>query len=234
MSELVTYQLNNNVATLTLDNGKANAISPAVIEAFNAALDKAEADKAVVVITGSPGMLSGGYDLKVMTAGEDAAKALVKQGSTLARRLLSFPYPVVAACSGHAVAKGAFLLLSSDVRIGVDGPFKIGLNEVAIGMTMHNVGVELAKARLTSAAYTRSVICAEMVDPSNAVRMGFLDMAVPEDKFLATVQAVAQQLTQLDMTAHANTKLKSRAALLATLDEAIEIDATAPMQANFR
>ena len=129
MSELISYHLEDGIATLTLSNGKVNAISPDVIAAFNAALDQATADRAVVIITGQPGILSGGYDLKVMTAGPKEAVALVTLGSTLARRLLSHPYPVIVACPGHAVAKGAFLLLSADYRIGVEGPFSIGLND---------------------------------------------------------------------------------------------------------
>lgn len=108
MSDLIAYHLEDGIATLTLCNGKVNAISPDVITAFNAALDQAEQDRAVVIITGQPGILSGGYDLKVMTAGPQQAVDLVTQGSTLARRLLAHPFPVIVACSGHAVAKGAF------------------------------------------------------------------------------------------------------------------------------
>jgi enoyl-CoA hydratase len=118
MSELISYHLEDGIATLTLSNGKVNAISPDVIAAFNAALDQAVSDRAVVIITGTPGILSGGYDLKVMTSGPKEAVALVTAGSTLARRLLSHPFPVIVACPGHAVAKGAFLLLSADYRIG--------------------------------------------------------------------------------------------------------------------
>ena len=105
MSDLISYQLEDGIATLTLSNGKVNAISPDVIAAFNAALDQAEADRAIVIITGQPGILSGGYDLKVMTSGPQNAINLVAAGSTLARRMLSHPYPIIVACSGHAVAK---------------------------------------------------------------------------------------------------------------------------------
>ena len=155
MSDLIAYHLEDGIATLTLSNGKVNAISPDVISAFNAALDQAEQDRAVVIITGQPGILSGGYDLKVMTASPEQAIELVRQGSTLARRMLAHPFPVVIACSGHAVAKGAFLLLSVDYRIGVEGPFSIGLNEVQIGMTMHHAGIELARDRLRKSAFHR-------------------------------------------------------------------------------
>ncbi|MEG1079810.1 MAG: crotonase/enoyl-CoA hydratase family protein [Pseudomonas sp.] len=221
MSELITYHLEDGIATLTLNNGKVNAISPDVIAAFNAALDQAVTDRAVVIITGQPGILSGGYDLKVMTAGPKEAVSLVTAGSTLARRMLSHPFPVIVACPGHAVAKGAFLLLSADYRIGVEGPFSIGLNEVQIGMTMHHAGIELARDRLRRSAFHRSVINAEMFDPISAVDAGFLDKVVPVEQLQETALAAARQLKKINMNAHKHTKLKVRKALLDLLDDAI-------------
>lgn len=221
MSELIAYHLEDGIATLTLNNGKVNVISPDVIAAFNAALDQAVADRAVVIITGQPGILSGGYDLKVMTAGPKEAVALVTAGSTLARRLLSHPLPVIVACPGHAVAKGAFLLLSADYRIGVDGPFSIGLNEVQIGMTMHHAGIELARDRLRRSAFHRSVINGEMFDPQSAVDAGFLDKVVTAEELQGAALAAARQLKKINMLAHKNTKLKVRKQLLETLDDAI-------------
>ena len=224
MSDLISYQLDDGLATLTLSNGKVNAISPEVISAFNAALDQAEKDRAVVIITGQPGILSGGYDLKVMTASPEQAIELVRQGSSLARRLLSHPFPVVIACPGHAVAKGAFLLLSVDYRIGVEGPFSIGLNEVQIGMTMHHAGIELARDRLRKSAFHRSVINGEMFNPVSAVEAGFLDQVVKPEALLDTAREVARQLKKINMKAHKNTKLKVRKELLDTLEKAIELD----------
>ncbi|AVU75740.1 crotonase/enoyl-CoA hydratase family protein [Pseudomonas rhizophila] len=224
MSDLIAYHLEDGIATLTLNNGKVNAISPDVIAAFNTALDQAVTDRAVVIITGQPGILSGGYDLKVMTAGPKEAVSLVTAGSTLARRLLSHPFPVVVACPGHAVAKGAFLLLSADYRIGVDGPFSIGLNEVQIGMTMHHAGIELARDRLRKSAFHRSVINGEMFNPQSAVDAGFLDKVVSTDELQGAVLEAARQLKKINMTAHKNTKLKVRKALLETLDSAILLD----------
>lgn len=224
MSDLVSYRLEDGIATLTLNNGKVNAISPDLIAAFNTALDQAEQDRAVVILTGQPGILSGGYDLKVMTSGPQAAIELVSQGSTLARRLLAHPFPIVVACPGHAVAKGAFLLLSADYRIGVEGPFSIGLNEVQIGMTMHHAGIELARDRLRKSAFHRAVINAEMFDPAGALAAGFLDKVVGVEQLAEAAQAAAQQLKKLNMSAHRNTKLKVRKALLEALDNAIEQD----------
>ncbi|TBV05874.1 crotonase/enoyl-CoA hydratase family protein [Stutzerimonas kirkiae] len=224
MSELVAYRLEDGVATLTLNNGRVNALSPAVFDELNAALDRAEQDRAVVVLRGQPGVLSGGYDLKVMNAGPQQAVALVTRGSSFSRRLLAHPYPVVVACSGHAIAKGAFLLLSGDYRIGVDGAFRIGLNEVQIGMTMHQAGIELARDRLRGSAFQRAVINAELFEPRTALEAGFFDRLVPVEDFEDAVREAAAQLKGLNMLAHRNTKLKVRQALLEALDQAIELD----------
>lgn len=224
MSELISYHLEDGIATLTLSNGKVNAISPDVIAAFHAALDRAEQDRAIVILTGHPGILSGGYDLKVITSSAENAINLVAAGSTLTRRMLAHPFPIIVACGGHAVAKGAFLLLAADYRIGVEGPFSIGLNEVLIGMTMHHVGIELARDRLGKSAFQRSVINGEMFNPQGALAAGFLDQLTTADELMATAQAVAQRMKKMNMTAHKNTKLKVRKELLETLDAAIEQD----------
>lgn len=224
MSDLVAYHLEDGVAILTLNNGKVNAFSHALIEAFNAALDRSEADKAIVIVTGQSGILSGGYDLKVMMAGPQQAKDLVAAGSTLARRMLAHPQPIIVACPGHAVAKGAFVLLSADYRIGAEGAFSIGLNEVQIGMTMHNVGILLAQDRLTKPAFQRSVVCAEMFNPQGALAAGFLDQVVPTEQLMTSALEVAQRFKKLNPAAHAATKLKVRRALLEALDAGIEAD----------
>jgi len=160
----------------------------------------------------------------VMMTGPQAALDMVEMGSRLARRLLAHPFPIIMACPGHAIAKGAFLLLSADYRLGVDGAFNIGLNEVKIGMTLHQVGIALARDRLTPAAFQRSVNNAEMFNPQGALAAGFLDQVVPADQLMTTATAMAQQLKGLNMAAHKKTKLKVRKALLDTLDAAIEID----------
>lgn len=224
MSDLVSYELEDGIATLTLNNGKVNALSPAVFDALNAAFDRAEQDRAVVILTGQPGILSGGYDLKVMTSGPENAIALVTTGSTFTRRMLAHPFPIIVACPGHAIAKGAFLLLSADYRIGVEGAFNIGLNEVQIGMTMHHSGIEVARDRLTKPAFQRSVINGEIFAPQAALDAGFLDRIVPAGELMGVAKATATQLKKINMTAHKNTKLKARKALLETLDQAIVLD----------
>ncbi len=223
--EFVNILIEDGVANITLQNGKVNAISHQVIAELNQALDQAEEAKAVVVFTGQTGILSGGYDLKTMQKSMADAMALVAEGSKLTRRMLAFPTPIITACGGHAVAKGAFLLLCSDYRIGVKGAFKIGLNEVAIGMVMHHAGVEMARGRMPINYFNRSVINAEMFDPEQAVNAGFLDLLVEPEQLMATAKQVATQFKTLNMRAHHGTKLKVRKELLEAMDLAIELDA---------
>src|SRR5690554_883100 len=224
VTEPVTYELDKGIATITLSNGKANVLGHEVFEALNRALDQAEQDKAIVILTGQPGMFSGGYDLKEMQKGPKEAMALVKVGSTLTRRLSAFPRPVIAACSGHAIAKNAFILLSVDYRIGVEGSFKLGPNEVAIGMTMHHAGIEIARHRMPAPYFYRSVVNAEIFNPEGAIAAGFLDEAVAPEQLMERALAVATQMKQLNMTAHKQTKLKVKAEYLALLDRCIEQD----------
>ncbi|GGE55658.1 enoyl-CoA hydratase [Streptosporangium jomthongense] len=225
MTDLVNYTLNDGVATIVINNGKANALSHDVFEQLNKALDQAEQDKAVVILTGQPGIFSGGYDLKEMQKGMKEAAALVTVGSKLTRRLAAFSLPVIGACSGHAIAKGAFIMLSVDYRVGVEGSFKLGLNEVAIGMTMHHAGIEIARHRLAPAHFYRSVINAEIYNPEGAVAAGYLDEIVAPEQLLNRANEIAQGFRKLNMRAHAQTKVKAKAGYLELLDRSIEKDA---------
>lgn len=232
MDKLVQVTTDENYAIIKIANGKVNAISHEVIDEINNSLDIAEKEERVVIITGQNGILSGGYDLKVMTKSADAAKELVTRGSQLSHRLLSFPTPVIMVCNGHAVAKGAFLLLSADYRIGTEGAFKIGLNEVMIGMTMHNAGIEIAKGKLAPVYFERSVSNSEMYSPEEAIAAGFLDKIVPEEHLLGTATKVAQLFGKLNKNAHKNTKLKVRKELLERLAKAIKEDSEQELSFN--
>jgi enoyl-CoA hydratase len=224
VTEPLTYALSGSVATVTMDDGKANSLSPRMLAELNGALDRAVADKATLLITGRDQRFSGGFDLATLKQGGMPAHDMFLAGFRLSERLLSFPTPVVVACNGHALAMGAFLLLSADVRVGAAGPFKIGANEVAIGLTMPYFGVEISRQRLTPAHFTRAVMTAEIYTPEAAVAAGFLDHVVPVAELLPTAQKIALALSQLDMPAHAATKLRARESTLLALRVAIDSD----------
>jgi enoyl-CoA hydratase len=224
MGSGVSYTLASEVGTITMDDGKVNALSPHMLGELNAALDRAAADAAAVVLTGRSGVFSAGFDLAVLRAGGPAAAAMVRSGFELGARLLGFPAPVLAACSGHAVAMGAFLLLAADYRIGAAGPFRITANEVAIGLTMPQAAIELCQARLAPAAFSRAVTLAEVFSPEEAAAAGFLDQVVGPADLESVVTAAAGRLPQLDRRAHVTTKLRARRALIESVTTAAEAE----------
>jgi enoyl-CoA hydratase len=214
---LVNYHLDDVVATITMDDGKVNALSPAMQAELNKALDQAEADGAVVVLSGRDGVFSAGFDLGVMRGGGDEAVSMVRGGFDLAHRLLSFPTPVVVACTGHAIAMGVFLLLSGDYRVGADGPYKLVANEVAIGMTLPRAAIEILRQRVAPAHFNRAAILAEIYTPSNGVEAGFLDRVVEPSQVLAVSRETALAFSKLDVAAHAATKRRLREQTLAVI-----------------
>ncbi len=215
MTDLVRYQLDGPVATLTMDDGKVNVLSFAMFEQLGAALDRAEADGAVVVLTGREGRFSAGFDLAIVRS--EQGLELVATGFDMSIRMLSFPRPIVVACSGHAIAMGSFLLLSGDHRVGADGPFKITANEVAIGMTLPFAAVELLRSRLAPAAFQRAVGLAHVFSPAEAAAVGYLDEVAPADQLLAVAQERARGFAELHQPSHAASKERVRSATLAAM-----------------
>ncbi len=221
-ARLTSYRLDDGVATIALNDGKVNAFSVAMLRSLHDALDRAERDEAIVVLSGREGCFSAGFDLKTFAAGPEQALEMLTLGARATERLLSFPRPVVVAASGHAVAAGAFVLLSADVRIGVDGPFQVGLNEVRIGLTMPWFVIALARGRLHPAHFDAAVVRAQMYAPADAVAAGFLDRVVAPDELRAAAAETAGALSQLDARAHRETKLRARGEQLERVRAAIE------------
>jgi enoyl-CoA hydratase len=222
MPELVTYRRAGLVSTITMDDGKVNVFSIAMLQALHGAFDQAEADGTVVLLSGRPGCFSAGFDLGVFQGPAHDARVMLRLGATLAERILSFPAPVVAACAGHAFPAGAFLLMAADARIGADGPYKLGLNEVRIGLTLPWFAIVLARHRLSPAHFDHAAVTGAMFDPARAREAGLLDTVVDAHELDASAHAAAEDLATLDRAAHVTTKLRARQDVLTELRAAIE------------
>jgi enoyl-CoA hydratase len=209
-SGAVTTTIEDGVAVVRFDDGKANVLSPDSIAGLGAALDQAEVEAAAICIVGREGKLSAGFDLSIMQAGPDASKRLVASGGELLMRVFVHPQPVVVAVTGHALAAGALVLLSCDLRIAADVPAKIGLNETAIGMPLPQFALELAQDRLDRRRITEATVGARIYDPNEAAEVGYVDRVVPLDELEATAIAEARRLGQLNATAYATTKRSLR------------------------
>lgn len=209
-TEPVSCTIDDGVAVLRVDDGKVNALSHRVLDLLHAGLDQALDEARAVAIIGRDGKFSAGFDLGEMSAGGERTRALAGAGGRLLMRLYGHPHPVVAAVTGHALAAGALLALACDLRIGADGPAKIGLNETAIGMGLPRYATELAAARLAPTHLVRAAIQAEIYDPAGAVAAGYLDRVVPADDCEPTAIAEARRLGALNTGAYRHTKLALR------------------------
>lgn len=223
---IVRYQLDGDVAVIRIDDGKANALSHAVIDALDAALQQANAEAKAVVLVGREGKFSAGFDLKTMTAGPEQAVGLLKAGIELAHSVFLNPIPVVIAATGHGLAMGAILLMAADLRIGAEGPYKIGMNEVRIGMPVPRSALAFAENRLARTELVEAIQLATVYDPAGAVAAGYLDRVVPLAEVEATAVAAAHELAEaLHPTAFRLTREYLRQATADQILAGLELDA---------
>jgi len=211
------FQLSESVAILRFDDGKANAVSHVFLDDINIGLDRAQQEARAVVLRGRQGIFSAGFDLAEFKKGPEATVALARRGLELLVRLYSLPLPLVAACSGHGIAMGAFILLACDTRIGIRGDFRISMPETAIGMDLPPPIMALTASRLSKRHLTRAAIQAEVYSPEAAIDAGFLDEVVAAEELDARALAVATRLGKLPQKYYARNKLATRAEALAAM-----------------
>ncbi len=209
-SSIVQYVQEGSVAVITMDDSKANALSPTMIEAVGGAFDRAEKDANAVVLAGRPGRFCAGFDLKIMMTGPEAAMSMIMAGGELFLRIYEFPKPVVMAVTGHAMAGGILLAATGDVRIGARGDFKLGLNEVQNNMPVPVLAHELARDRLTARELLPAVAHAKIYNPETAVEAGWLDRAVDGEQLASEAMDTAKKLGALPSFAYATSKKSLR------------------------
>ena len=216
------YELDNNVATLTFDDGKANVVGVSFLDDINAALDRAEQEQvATVILRGREGMFSAGFDLKEFEKGVEEGLTMVRRGFELLVRLYSFPLPLVAACTGHGIAMGAFIMMACDFRIGTRGDFKMSLPETRINMDLPPILLELTRSRISRRHMTRVALLSEVYNPEQAVDAGFIDEVVDANELTARSTTVAAGLAQLPQQQFAANKLAIRADSLQVMKDSL-------------
>ena len=213
MTDFASCSISNGIATITLDDGKANAFSFDMMVAINNAMDEAEAGADVIIITGRDGVMCAGFDLKVMQNDADKVPKMVGNGGKLLVRIFSSKKPVIIASPGHGIAAGGLLMLAADYRIGVDSESRYGLNESAIGMVLPPFGYDLAVFKINNKYLDRCFAGAELIDPQTAVEASFLDEVVATDKLLDRALEKAAEMQNLDSRAYAGNKKLVRGAL---------------------
>ena len=228
MTNRLTYRCEAGIAHITMDDGKVNAMSSEMLRDLDAALDRAQSDEAMVVLRSArEGIFSAGFDLKIFAANDPARSLeMVRAGAELALRLIAFPSPTIGVMEGHAFPMGTFLLLACDVRIGALGKYRMGLNEVVIGISPPRFAIELARSRVHPAWLSRTVTLGEMFEPEDAVTAGFLDRAVPPNEVDGALSEVLSALKGVNVEMHATAKHNLRRQAMAAMREAIDADLT--------
>jgi enoyl-CoA hydratase len=209
------YEIADRVARITLDDGKANAMSVPFFDALEASLERAESDGAgAVVIAGRPGMFSGGLDLKLLpTLSREELHELTRRFARTMLRVFTLPMPTVAACTGHAIAGGAILAFACDLRFAADGPFRIQMNEVAIGIPVPSWMLLIGGAAIPPASRVEAMLHARVYSPREAFERGIVTGLVPEaGDVVALATQSAASLLALSRDAYAATKRRMRAA----------------------
>lgn len=224
---MIRTEHRKNVTLIRFDDGKANALGFEAVEGITSALDEAEKKSRAVVLAGRQGFFCAGFDLAVMSGGGRRMTDLLEGGSQLLARLSGCPLPVVAACTGHALAAGALLLLAADLRIGASGNFKVGLNEVAIGLPLPAFAVEMAKLRLSRRSLIEATGLSRLYSPAEAVEVGFLDRISDGDLAEEAFSAAEELTERLDGAAFTATRKATHSKLLAAFDGGPELAAFA-------
>lgn len=224
MTDLVHYSFADGVAVIQLDDGKRNAMSPDMLRQINEALDRAEADRAIVILTGREQVFSAGFDLKVLKGAPTDALRMLHAGYSLTARVMAYPYPVIAACNGHALAMGVFLMLSTDYVIGTRGEFRISANEVAIGLTMPRVAAAVLRNRLAPADFQAAVTLAKDFPIEDALKAGFFNELAETASLMPRANELAAELAQLDMSAHSASKRRIRRSLIRYIRYSVLLD----------
>jgi enoyl-CoA hydratase len=178
-----------------------------MIQDVNECLDKVPTESGALIITGREGMFSAGFDLKIISAGDiQATMDMSLSGFKLLSRIFSFPRPVLAACSGHGIALGTFLLCCCDYRIGVKGDFMIGANEMRTNMVIPIPILELISHRVSSSHKYRAILGAEMYSLQNGVEAGLIDEIVDSNDLMEAAKLKAKDLASMGHPSYSLTK----------------------------
>ena len=205
--KLATLTSEDDISIITLDDGKANVFSPKMIQDVNQCLDKVPTESGALIITGREGMFSAGFDLKIISAGNvQATMDMSLSGFKLLSRIFSFPRPVLAACSGHGIALGTFLLCCCDYRVGVKGDFMIGANEMRTNMVIPIPILELINHRVSSSHKYRAILGAEMYSIENGIGAGLIDEVVDAENLMETAMLKAKDLATMGHPSYTLTK----------------------------
>ena len=231
--EIVSLDICDGIGILTWDDGHLNVLGLEAIQAFSQQLTEAQEHSKAVVLAGNPRAFCAGLDLKILNTSAMAARSLITAAIQLLLRIYEHPQPVIIACTGHALAAGAAMLLTGDGRVGSDTRAKIGFNQVQVGFVVSKFTQRLVRERLARKNVTEAVLCGRMYTPHEAAAVGFLDRVVPEEEVVRVAMSEAGRLIARSPGVFAETKLSLREALTAEVRATLDDDMERVMDNSF-
>lgn len=216
---LLTIETHETVTVVRLDDGKANTLSrPMVTTLLETAQSLADGAGGIVV-TGQGRFFSAGLNLgEVVSMDREALGDFIDLFERMALAWLSLPRPVVAAVNGHAIAGGAVLMMTADVRLMAAGEARTGFTEVPLGIALPQVVHALARLHMAPGATHRVLLGGETFGPDEARTVGMIDRVVAPEALLSEAMSTAARLARSPGKAYATTK----AALRLSARQAIE------------
>jgi enoyl-CoA hydratase/carnithine racemase len=208
------------IRELQLNRPPANALSPELISALTRSVEAAQQDGArALVLSGRPGMFSAGLDIPLLlTLNRSDIAVLWRDFYELLHILSASPVPIVAAITGHAPAGGTVLTLFCDWRIAAEGNWKIGLNEVQVGLQLPPV-IYLALRRLVGSRQAeRLAVRGLLLTPAEAVAVGLVDELVAVEQVVPSAIKWCQEMLSLPRTSMTITRQQARADLVALFE----------------
>ena len=193
---MLDLETRGDVDVLWLDRPPVNA---ADLDSLTELADRVDAltreSDRPLVLSGRGGAFSAGADLYRVLDGDDDYTAAFVQGLVRAfTTLFSFPRPLVGAINGHAIAGGAILACCCDHAIAADGPIRIGVTELAVGVPYPLAALEVVRHAVAPERFEEVVFLARTYPPEEAKAIGFVDEIVPAGVVLDRALAVAERL----------------------------------------
>jgi enoyl-CoA hydratase/carnithine racemase len=222
-SMLLTFD-HGAIREVRLNRPPANALSCELIVALREAVEAApQKGTRAIVLSGAPGRFSGGLDVPLLlTCGHAAIAVLWREFYALMKALAGSPIPIAAAITGHAPAGGTVLTLFCDWRVMADGDFKIGLNELQVGLPLPLV-MMAALRRLVGARHAEHLAVAGLlISPSKALSVGLVDELAPHEQVIDRALHWCQTLLALPAEAMTATRREARTDLIEYFEQNVE------------
>ena len=193
---MVKTEINDGIAFLTLNDGKVNALTLDLMNAFTNGLEEIHISEAkAVIVTGTCNSFSAGIDLvKMLKEGDEYRSDFGDTLNQFLRHIITFEKPVIAAVNGHAVAGGCILTAACDYRIMADTNIKIGVTELKVGVPFPSVPMEVLRHVVHQGFLSEVAYLGKLYSPQEGMERGLVNEVVPPDELMDRALEVANEL----------------------------------------